>query len=251
MRHLAFINYLQKIKEIKIVGAFAEKKFQKNTIKNPVLINHFKQRYNFEKIYFKKFIKKKNWDFLNYCNKGFISSIYCLNLIKKLKPDLIIVYGSSILRGKLINYYKKRILNVHLGLSPYYRGSGTNIFPLINNEPEYIGATFMFLDKGIDTGQIIHQIRAKLNKKDTVHDIGNKLILRMFSIYKKLILNFDKIKFKKQKKVKISKFYKKKDFTKKNLCIMKENFKKDMIRKFLKKEKIIEKKIKLVEQSWI
>ena len=32
---------------------------------------------------------------------------------------------------------------------------------------------------------------------------------------------------------------------------MKENFKKDMIRKFLKKEKIIEKKIKLVEQSWI
>ena len=38
-------------------------------------------------------------------------------------------------------------LNIHLGLSPYYRGAGTNFWPLVNGEPEYCGATIHFLDE--------------------------------------------------------------------------------------------------------
>ena len=76
----------------------------------------------------------------------------CLNQIKKNNPDIIIVYGSSII-APLTNDFKNKIINVHLGLSPYYRGSGTNFYPILNSKPEYIGVTFMFLDKGIDTGK--------------------------------------------------------------------------------------------------
>ena len=49
--------------------------------------------------------------------------------------------------NKLYPMILNKILNLHLGISPYYKGSGTNYFPLVNNEPQYVGATFMFLDK--------------------------------------------------------------------------------------------------------
>ena len=45
----------------------------------------------------------------------------------------------------------------------------------MNNEPEYAGATFMFLDKGIDTGNIIHQIRPEINLNDDYYKISAKL----------------------------------------------------------------------------
>jgi len=48
-----------------------------------------------------------------------------------------------------------------LGLSPYYLGSGTNYWPLVNEKPEFVVATFMHIDTDIDTEEIIHQIRAK------------------------------------------------------------------------------------------
>lgn len=250
IRHLAFVNYLREIDGIEILAALIEKKRKINT-KNSTLIKHFHQRKIYEKKYFKNLKITKKEKFILRCNNNFISSKYCLNLIKKLKPDLIVVYGSSIIKGEILNIYKDKILNVHLGLSPYYRGSGTNIFPLINSEPEYVGATFMFLDKGIDTGNIIHQIRAKFNSKDTIHDIGNKLILRMFKVYKKIILNFEKIQKRKQQKIKNFKYYKKKDFTETSLQKLKINFNNGLIKNYLKVNKIKERKIKLVKQSWI
>ena len=39
-----------------------------------------------------------------------------------------------------------------------------------------VGATFMYIDAGIDTGEIIHQIRADIVIGDSPHSIGNRLI---------------------------------------------------------------------------
>lgn len=110
--------------------------------------------------------------------------------ILTLQPDLIAAYGCSMIRGRLLDAFAGRLLNVHLGLSPYYRGAGTNFWPLVNGEPEYIGATFMYMDAGIDTGQIIHQIRARVFPGDTPHQIGNRLIRDMAAVYARLLARF-------------------------------------------------------------
>jgi methionyl-tRNA formyltransferase len=78
-------------------------------------------------------------------------------------------------------------------LSPYYRGSGTNFFPFVNNEPEYVGATFMYIDEGIDTGEIIHQIRPTIFLGDTIHHVGNRLIKEMAIVCEKLIISFNQL----------------------------------------------------------
>ncbi|MBI2824153.1 MAG: hypothetical protein HYX69_05655 [Planctomycetia bacterium] len=113
--------------------------------------------------------------------------------IAELTPDLIVAYGCSLIKSDLVSQFAGRFLNLHLGLSPYYRGSGTNFWPLVNGEPEHVGATFMFLDEGVDTGRVIHQARARVFPGDTPHQIGNRLIADAAAAYRLLIERFDEL----------------------------------------------------------
>lgn len=129
--------------------------------------------------------------------------------------------------------FQGRFLNVHLGLSPYYRGSGTNVWPLINKEPGFVGATFMYLDEGIDTGEIIHQLQAKIFLGDSVHSIGNRLIKDMTYEYIRIIVNFRTLTRENQFTVSNSNFYKRKDFDKKACEKLYQNFSDNLILKHL------------------
>ena len=61
-------------------------------------------------------------------------------------------------------------MNLHGGLSPWYRGSATHFWPSYLLEPEYTGMTLHNLSKDIDGGNIIHQTSVKLNSKDNLHE---------------------------------------------------------------------------------
>jgi folate-dependent phosphoribosylglycinamide formyltransferase PurN len=93
------------------------------------------------------------------------------------RPDVVLVFGTGILREPFLSAFDGRIINIHLGLSPYYRGAGTNFWPLVNREPEYVGATIHYLDAGIDTGPIIAHVRPSIERGDGPHDLGNKTIV--------------------------------------------------------------------------
>ena len=56
----------------------------------------------------------------------------------------------------LIDYLiKKKAINIHMGLSPFYRGSSCNFWALNDKNPEYVGSTIHYLSKGLDSGNII------------------------------------------------------------------------------------------------
>ena len=93
-----------------------------------------------------------------------------------LSPDVVLVFGTGILRDPLLSTFEGRIINIHLGLSPYYRGAGTNFWPLVNREPELVGATIHYIDAGIDTGPILAHARPAIERGDGPHDLGNKTI---------------------------------------------------------------------------
>lgn len=150
------------------------------------------------------------------------------------RPDLIIAYGCSLIKPPLVDAFQGRFLNVHLGLSPYYRGAATNYWPLVNGEPEYVGATFMYMDNGIDTGEIIHQMRAQVMWGDTPGQIGNRLIMEIASVYQQIVLRFDEIKkvtrvFGEYKE----RVYRKKDFTEESVQKLYSNFSEGMIGEYI------------------
>jgi methionyl-tRNA formyltransferase len=93
------------------------------------------------------------------------------------RPDVVLVFGTGLLKRPLLDRFPNRVLNIHLGLSPYYRGAGTNFWPLVNGEPEYCGATIHFMDEGVDSGPIIGHVRPEIDAGDGPHDIGNKTIV--------------------------------------------------------------------------
>jgi phosphoribosylglycinamide formyltransferase 1 len=98
-------------------------------------------------------------------------------LMRELQPDVVLVFGTGLLTRPLLDAFPGRLINIHLGLSPYYRGAGTNFWPLVNREPEYCGATIHFLDAGVDSGPILAHVRPTIASDDGPHDIGNKTIV--------------------------------------------------------------------------
>lgn len=99
------------------------------------------------------------------------------DIVRRYKPEAVFVFGASILKESIMSLFPlNKTVNMHLGLSPYYRGSGTNFWPFVNNELQYVGATLLHLDPGIDKGDIIAHIRPEIEANDTLHIIGNKVI---------------------------------------------------------------------------
>ena len=91
-----------------------------------------------------------------------------LNLLCKsqlesaLNSDVYIVFGSSYIKGWLIEFLVgERALNIHMGLSPFYRGSSCNFWALYDINPHLVGATIHYLSSGLDSGPILYHVKPK------------------------------------------------------------------------------------------
>ncbi|MHC4063268.1 MAG: formyl transferase [Planctomycetota bacterium] len=91
--------------------------------------------------------------------------------------EAVVVYGTGMIKSPLLEAFASRMINLHLGLSPYYRGTATNFYPLLNDEPEYVGATIHLIDPGIDSGPIVHHARPQIVADEMPHTVGCKAIL--------------------------------------------------------------------------
>lgn len=76
-------------------------------------------------------------------------------LVRTLSPDLVAVFGTSLIRGALLEPGRPPLVNLHGGLSPHYRGADCTFWALHNGEPEQVGCTLHYIDGGIDTGVLI------------------------------------------------------------------------------------------------
>ncbi len=107
---------------------------------------------------------------------GEINSDGFVSFLKELRPGLIAVLGSSVIAPRVISIPLQGMINLHSGLSPYYRGTWSYGWPIVNSEPEYIGVTAHFVDPGIDTGDIIYQTRPVLHERDDLNAIFLKVV---------------------------------------------------------------------------
>ncbi len=89
-----------------------------------------------------------------------------VRLADELKPDLIAVFGTSLIRGELLQKGRLGMVNLHGGLSPEYRGADCTFWALYNGEPEKIGCTLHYINAGIDTGRLIAHVSPELLPDD-------------------------------------------------------------------------------------
>jgi methionyl-tRNA formyltransferase len=96
----------------------------------------------------------------------FINHRSVLQLAQRHQPDLIAVYGTSLIRAPLLGLGQLGMVNLHGGLSPEYRGADCTFWALYNREPEMIGCTLHFIDKGVDSGDLIAHICPEVHPGD-------------------------------------------------------------------------------------
>ena len=90
-------------------------------------------------------------------------------------PDVIVVvaYG-KILPKYILSYPDNGCINVHASLLPKYRGAGPIQWSVINGDTE-TGITTMYMDEGLDTGDMILKIKVLINPSETAGDLHDKL----------------------------------------------------------------------------
>lgn len=87
---------------------------------------------------------------------GDLSNLPLTAFAPALESDIFVVFGASYIKGPLCEFLvSKKALNIHLGTSPYYRGSSCNFWAIYDGRPEYVGATIHLLSKGLDSGAML------------------------------------------------------------------------------------------------
>ena len=89
-----------------------------------------------------------------------------VRLADELSPDLIAVFGTTLIRSDLLTRGRLGLVNLHGGLSPRYRGTDCTFWALYNDEPDQIGCTLHFIDHGIDTGPLVAHVRPEVRGDD-------------------------------------------------------------------------------------
>lgn len=105
-----------------------------------------------------------------------LNRISMKNIDVALQSDVYIIFGSSFIKSPLIDFLiKKKAINIHMGVSPYYRGSSCNFWAPFEGHPELIGATIHLLSKGLDSGDMLYHALPKAESIDTF-SLGMKAV---------------------------------------------------------------------------
>jgi len=166
------------------------------------------------------------------CPWGQGSSPATYDFLVEKKPDLVFPFGSSIIRDPILSHFQGRVVNMHLGLSPYYRGSSTNFWPLVDGILECLGVTVHHATFKVDGGNILLQARPEVAVGDSSHDLGCKSIIAGASLLKKVVASPACLAGG-IVQTGGGKLCRRDDFTLDALCRMKNNFAEGMIDRYL------------------
>ena len=148
-----------------------------------------------------------------------------------LKSDIYVVFGSSYIKGELVDFLvKQKAINIHAGVSPYYRGTDCNFWALYDDNPHLVGSTIHLLSRGLDSGPMLYHAMSNLKKnpfeytmstvKSAFHSIAEKIKDGSILTIKPLVQD-------KSKELRYSK---------------KSDFNEEIVKKYLKKQINLNKK---------
>lgn len=121
-----------------------------------------------------------------------------MEVLDEYKPDVIIVaaYG-RILPDYIINYPKYGCINIHASLLPKYRGAAPIQRSIMDAEEE-TGVTIMQMDKGLDTGDMLYQVKTEIGEYETSGELFDRLAEMGKNAVIEVLNNIENIKPEKQ-----------------------------------------------------
>ena len=193
LRHKFYANQLTHEFEVVLVAhekkANVHEKTDFGETGNNIISKHFSKRSANEAKYFSNPPASKALKTVSLMTGEVNESSFVKELLEA-GPDYVLLFGSSLIGDDILQAFPNKVINLHLGLSPYYRGSGTLFWPLVDGLPECIGSTIHLAVKKIDAGGILAQVRPDINVTDTAHDLGNKTIIASVNRIPKILIEY-------------------------------------------------------------
>jgi methionyl-tRNA formyltransferase len=108
---------------------------------------------------------------------GQLNSHNTLKALESEQPEIIILFGSSLVGREIMNQFPNQIINLHIGISDQYRGSSCNFWPIYDERLDCLGATVLTINEGIDTGNILAQATIDIEEGDTEQSLMGKTLI--------------------------------------------------------------------------
>jgi len=105
-------------------------------------------------------------------------------------PDLVIVFGTGIIYPNIINIPRQGMINLHGGLTQYYRGLDSTLWAFYEKNFDKLGVTIHYVDPRIDTGDILAQERIQITKNDEVFHFRYKITKEVTRLTMDLLRKF-------------------------------------------------------------
>lgn len=114
-----------------------------------------------------------------------------INLLKEKNIDYIVVVAfGQLIKEKLLEEYKNKIINLHPSSLPKYRGSSPVQFSLLNGDKK-TNASAMLIEKGMDSGDILNQKEVEIKAEDDFTSLSEKLSKIGSEVILESVLNYD------------------------------------------------------------
>ena len=146
---------------------------------------------------------KKSCGLIKVKKKGIKTKIINENRIKEFekklsqilieeKINLICLAGfMKILSKEFLCNWEKKVINIHPSILPAFRGLNA-VKKALENKVKYSGCTIHYVDKGIDTGEIIDQRIVRVSKTDDEKKLAKKILKEEHILYIKVIETLEK-----------------------------------------------------------
>lgn len=114
-----------------------------------------------------------------------------INLLKEKNIDYIVVVAfGQLIKEKLLEEYKNKIINLHPSSLPKYRGSSPVQFSLLNGDKK-THASAMLIEKEMDSGDILNQKEVEIKAEDDFTSLSEKLSKIGSEVILESVLNYD------------------------------------------------------------
>lgn len=120
-----------------------------------------------------------------------VNAAAAVDFIRGLAPDILAVCGTTVLRPEVFSLAPRGAVNMHTGITPEYKSAEPIFWALYRGEPEKVGVTIHFVDRGIDTGPIIHQDAVPVYADDSLATISVRCIRRGAELFSRALAEIE------------------------------------------------------------
>jgi hypothetical protein len=88
--------------------------------------------------------------------------------LRRLAPDVVVVYGTRIIKWRTLGAVAAPFINYHAGINPKYRGQNGAYWARSKHDDAHAGVTVHLVDEGIDTGGVLYQAKVEFAADDNI-----------------------------------------------------------------------------------